>query len=208
MFLIFSIPFLALGQSFNVSADSINGLNEKRKTTMLMAIEVFKQVMNAPDFKKKLLKKKFYYDRKEDPNKDLTTAEIVNKIFRGEEKFKKDADFRANIYWIVKECERPKNQKRPALGAGLRENPFFFYTNSWFIDDPKKFNNLVGHLAHEWSHKLGFMHEEKHHKKRPGTVPYSFGYLVATYAKIYLPKDLQKGEKKELWEISELETFN
>lgn len=44
-------------------------------------------------------------------------------------------------------------------------------------------NELAGHLAHEWLHKLGFEHDFKATARRPDSVPYELGDLVERLAR-------------------------
>ena len=44
-------------------------------------------------------------------------------------------------------------------------------------------NEVAGHLAHEWLHKLGFEHDFQSTARRPDSVPYELGELVERLAK-------------------------
>ncbi|MBX0290135.1 hypothetical protein K3G63_06775 [Hymenobacter sp. HSC-4F20] len=163
-----------------------------RKKRMELIVKAFESVMNDKDFQKELLQQKFVYDVDDDPNKKLTTAEVAEKIYAAVESYTKEGyepkvDNTANIYWDIKRRPHRPDGDHATLGYGF-SGGYTIYTYSWYFRG-KDIDERVGHLAHEWSHKLGFRHRSDFHKTRDETVPYAFGYLVRKHAKKYLPEE-------------------
>lgn len=174
------------GQSlprFRVHADSLRAINENDLQKMKAAMSLFEEVMNDTSFRNALLAKTFYFDVAGDQNKLLSTKEIVDKIFAAREFYRDSADGVANLFWIIEKKNKPIFTRNPAIGYG-DAGEVEIYTYTWFFwqEDRENLAAIAGHIAHEWSHKLGFQHLFNPHKKRKFTVPYAFGYLVKEYA--------------------------
>lgn len=185
LFISFSSVY-GYGQSlprFRVHADSLRGINEYDLKKMNAAMSLFEEVMNDTSFQNALLAKTFYFDVAGDQNKLLTTKEIVEKIFAAKEFYRDGADAVANLFWIIEKKNKPIFTRNPAIGYG-DAGEVEIYTYTWFFiqEDRDNLAAIAGHIAHEWSHKLGFQHLFNPHKKRKYTVPYAFGYLVEEYA--------------------------
>jgi hypothetical protein len=56
---------------------------------------------------------------------------------------------------------RGSTPNKPGRNGRIREGDYYINTRSWFIDQvvagDQDIFNLVEHLAHEWSHKFGFI---------------------------------------------------
>ena len=152
---------------------------------MQQALQVFEQVMNDSLFQHKLSRKKFHYDRKDNDHRGYTTAQVMAEVWAGKEWFTGAQDGTANIFWYVREQKKPERSKYATISGG---NPTSnsFYTNSWYVDKNDNLHELAGHLAHEWGHKLRFLHKYNPHKRREKTFPYVFGNLVRKHAARYV----------------------
>ena len=181
------LPFYAKGQPlpmFKAHGDSIVGLTAEREQQMKAALHIFELVMNDTAFQRALLNTKFVFDVPNDPNINLSTLQIVSKIYAGKEFYKPMEDNVANVHWIIVKKRRPIFTRHPALGEGAEDGVEIF-TYTWFFDSGD-IAEITGHIAHEWSHKIGFEHAFHPHPGRDDTVPYAFGYLVRDFAKKYI----------------------
>ena len=167
---------------FKAEATRIEGLTPSREDKMRQSIVVFEKVMNDIDFQTKLLQFPFQFDVPDDPNRNLTPEQVVIKIYDAQEHFKPDKDNTANLHWIIRKKKRPLFSRRPAIGFGSPGGVEFF-TYTWFFDQTNNLPDIAGHIAHEWSHKIGFDHLFNYHPGRENTVPYAFGNLVEKYAR-------------------------
>lgn len=169
---------------FKVSGDKIMGIKGEREKTMFEALKLFEKVMNEKEFQKELANFPFMFDSGNDPNRVLSSNEIASKILEGREFYQNKIDNNANINWIIQKKRKPLFSRYPAIGYG-NENDIEIYTYTWFFDN-STFDKIAGHVAHEWSHKLGFKHQFNPHSERDKTVPYALGDLVTKYSKKYL----------------------
>ena len=166
---------------FKVEGTQITGLTPEREAKMVRAMAIFEKVMNDKDFQVELMKFPFEFDVPNDPNRNLTSAEVTEKLYQGQEHYKSGKDNTANLHWVIKRKARPIFSRHPAIGFGNPgEKEIFTYT--WFFDQSNNLADLIGHIAHEWSHKVGFDHLFKPHSGRENTVPYAFGELVRRFA--------------------------
>ena len=184
LFILIVFPILTLAEQlppFKVNAVYLNGENDAHEKLMQQASVIFEKVMNDKEFQEELKTKKFQFDRNDDPHRFLTTEQIVKKLFDGKELYESEVDNEADIYWTINNCG-----KSPTRGAGFPSRKQIT-TYRWFINSFKNdLAEITGHLAHEWTHKFGFIHQKNNNSKRPFTVPYSFGYLVRKHAKKYI----------------------
>jgi hypothetical protein len=196
---------------FKVVDRGISNATAAQQSDMRQAILIFEQVMNNRKFQKELFNLKRIYDPTEvisnnqkdtkykiaedDCNYRFTTEQIVRSLYTGKEFFDRaDNDNTADIYWnIMKkkcrgdDCVRGKTPHKP-LYDSERDNQRI-NTFSWFINDivdaDQHFSELVGHLAHEWSHKFNFLDtgdEFDEDDKKFDMFSYVFGRIVEKYA--------------------------
>lgn len=194
--IIFSVSIAGIGQElspFKVNRIKVIGKNKAQTEKMKKALTIFEKVMNDDNFKQELKTKKFESDCddkeflcKDDRFKDLTTKQILEKIWAGSEtNYQPEENNTADIYWFA--------ENRGVLGwfgnSGCKiygygyPNSKNIHTYTCYLDDKNTdFTEIVGHIAHEWTHKLGFAHHPDDNPKRKSTVPYTFGNLVAEHA--------------------------
>lgn len=179
-------PVLALGQqfpAFKVNAVEIEGLNDSRTEKMKRAADIFEKVLNDPEFHKELKAKTFKSDRRDDLVPNPTAVEVVEKIYAAAERYKPEPDNAADIFWYAKKKSFWKRLtgKCDTIGFGYPGEKRI-YTYTCLIDEEDSLAEMAGNLAHEWSHKLGFVHRTEYHSEIYETVPYVFGDLVEEYA--------------------------
>ncbi|WP_439697455.1 hypothetical protein ACFGVS_03370 [Mucilaginibacter sp. AW1-7] len=180
---------VATGQplpEFKTRGNKIQGLTTAREAKMREALATFEKIMNDTLFQKELLRKTFAYDVPTDPYRTLTTRQVVEKLYKAAEWYQPAEDQTANVYWVIKKRAKIVTvlTPHPAIGYGLPTDTTI-YTYTWYFDDAANKADIVGHLAHEWSHKLKFAHLKNSHPGRENTVPYAFGNLIKAFAKKY-----------------------
>lgn len=169
--------------NFKVKLENFSTVNDTLRQKMFNAALLFQHVMNDTFFTKELLVKEFHFDMPNDTNRNLTTAQIVNKLYLAKEWYKDSYDSIATIYWYsTKRWNKPLGTSTIGFSNANSKNinTYLYYLRSATISE------IAGHLAHEWSHKLGFQHKKKDHPQREQTVPYLFGNLVKVYASKHL----------------------
>lgn len=168
---------------FYVRIVGLTAVDSDEEATMRRAIRIFEKVMNDTTFQRRLMDTSFVFDLPNDPMRNLSSKQIVDTLFSGREWYSNVSDNTADIIWI---CNQRK--KRPlfsnTIGYG-NENDSLINTYRWVMRT-YKVENIVGNLAHEWSHKVGFDHQDDSHPERSKTVPYLFGNLVVIFAKKHL----------------------
>jgi len=186
LLLTIALPAAALGQHlpvFRVNAIEIRGKTASQTEKMKLAARIFEKVLNDPEFQKELATKTFKSDREDDLVPNPTATQVIEKIYEGSERYKPEHNHAADIYWYA---EKKSFWKRltgncDTIGYGYPgERKIFTYT--CLIDEEGSMAELVGNLAHEWSHKLGFRHRADDHSEKYETVPYVFGDLVEEHA--------------------------
>jgi hypothetical protein len=167
---------------FTVRAVQFSTISDQDRQRMLKAIQVFENVMNDKEFQKALLDTTFLFDLPDDPMRTLTTKQIVDTLYSGKEWYHNSVDNTADIIWYCTKRKR-KPPFTTAIGYGL-ENDSIIHTYIFFLRGTL-LSGIVANLAHEWSHKVGFDHQDKDYDKRDESVPYLFGNLVERFAKKY-----------------------
>jgi hypothetical protein len=171
-----------LPDHFTSEGTELVGCTEARVVRMREALVIFESIMNDSVFRKDLLSQTFVYDVPNDPNGDLTSRQAVERLFRGRENYKSDDDNTANIHWTVYTARKERPPGEWAVIGYTTPQEAMIYTYAWFFDGEENLVDLVGHIAHEWSHKVGFDHCCQPHTGGERTLPYLSGDLVRTYA--------------------------
>lgn len=193
---IIAFPILAMGQqvpAFRVNAIEIKGLSASRTEKMKRATQIFEKVLNDPEFRKELGTRTFRSDRKDDLVPNPTYRRVIEKIYAGAERYKPEPNNAADIYWYAekKNFWKRLTGKCNTIGYGYPGEKRI-YTYTCLIDEDDSMAEIVGNLAHEWSHKLGFVHKEEYHSERHLTVPYVFGDLVEEFASRWIAASTAK----------------
>lgn len=194
---LFVLQSSALGQRlprFQVEAKKLKTKTAAQEEKMRRALAVFEKVMNDELFQKELLDQpNFYSDSDKDPYRGWTTQRVVEKIYEAAEAYDNYLpDNIADINWVVKKRDFLYRMifDRDCSTIGFfdykKDDAIITYT-CFFDDEEQKLSRIVGHVAHEWTHALGFVHKFDNHPKRDETVPYAFGDLVEEHAKRIQP---------------------
>lgn len=184
--LMLAFPVLVAGQqfpNFKVNAVELRGITNAQTAKMRRAARIFENVMNDPEFQSELQTKTFKSDDGDDLITDPTATPVIEKIYAAAELYKPEPNNTADIYWIAKKTSfwRKMTDKCETIGFGYQGQKNI-YTYTCLLDEEDSMAKLVGHIAHEWSHKLGFTHRDDDDSGIDLTVPYVFGDLVAKHA--------------------------
>lgn len=171
---------------FRVTGEKIDGQNSIQEEKMKKALQIFEKVMNDTSFQEELKTLVFYFDVEDDPNRNLSTLEIIKKIYDAKEHYTPEADNNAQIYWKIEKRGFWSGLFRGCSVIGYGEAGEKEITTYTCFYKKADLNELTGHIAHEWSHKLGFDHKKNNHSRRNETVPYAFGYLIRKHATKYV----------------------
>ena len=169
---------------FKVKGERTIGLNTAQRVKMQQALALFEKVMNDTAFQTAVRTYHFQYDKPDDPNRNLSPEQVAQKLYGGTEWYFPAIDNTANVYWELK--KKPWLKPKITIGYGMPQDTVIF-TYTWYFDEDDNLPELAGHIAHEWSHKVGFDHTLEDHPGREETVPYAFGNLVAQFAAKYVP---------------------
>jgi hypothetical protein len=166
------VPQAAL--NFEVRAET-SGFNGTQQSKIDEAADLIKKVVSSEEFKNKVLNhtykgKKTYVD-----NSGLSNAEIYKKIIEGSEKLSPSRDNEMDL-----DLETYYTSAN-VVGYTL-PNVMRIWMNTKYLNSRPAWN-VTTNMMHEWLHKLGFVHDQKHNPSRPYSVPYAIGYLVRDLAK-------------------------
>jgi len=191
--LMFAFPVLVSGQQFpvfSVNLIEIEGKTAAQTEKMKRAAKIFERVMNDPEFQGELRSQTFKSDDDDDLITDPTAEQVIEKIYAAAELYKPEPNNTADIYWYAKKTGfwRKITDKCDTIGYGFQGQKSI-YTYTCLLDEKDSMAKLVGHIAHEWSHKLGFTHRDDDDSGIDLTVPYVFGDLVARHAARWINPD-------------------
>jgi len=191
LLLTIALPVLAAGQqfpAFRVSTTEIKGLTVSQTAKMKRAAILFENVLNDTEFQKELETETFKSDRNDDLIQDPTARQVIKRIYAAGELYKPEPNNVADIYWYSKNegFWKRLTDKCTTIGFGYPGEKEI-YTYTCLLKEKDSMAKLVGHIAHEWSHKLGFVHQWDDHAGIYRTVPYVFGDLVAKHAAKWIP---------------------
>lgn len=163
----------AAAHNFEVNL-KINNFDAAQEDKVLEAADLIKKVVATEEFKDAILN--FTYNGKKafSDNDGLSNAEIYKKILEGSERLQPGADNEMDLSLEI------FTRSDDTVGYTF-PNELRVWMNSKFLNKntPAK---VTTNMMHEWLHKLGFKHDSAKTAKRPYSVPYAVGYLVARIA--------------------------
>jgi hypothetical protein len=166
---------------FTVNLSSSSGFSPDQQETLFSALKKFETVMNSDELKNRILNFSNPLGNYFEDNLGLSNQQVFEKIFAGEEVYKIGTDYTADLFLILVPKRKPPFSRNPAIGYG-RPKQKEIYTYSWWFNDIADYE-YAGHIAHEWSHKIGFDHSFSPTPTRDFSVPYAFGNIVEELAK-------------------------
>ncbi|MFP5384902.1 MAG: hypothetical protein ACLGHN_02400 [Bacteriovoracia bacterium] len=171
-----SVPVQA--QTFDVHAN-LSGFSRDQEDKIYKAIELIKQVIATPEFKKKVLSKTYKGKKQYVDNNGLSNAQIYKKLLEGSEVLNPGSDNTMNLnlesYFV---SANVIGYTKPSITT--------VYLNRKYLNQGSFTTNEVAmNLTHEWLHKLGFKHSVKKTASRAHSVPYAIGYIMRSLAAKY-----------------------
>lgn len=166
---------------FTVNLASCSGFNPEQQKTLESALAKFQTVMNSDELRDNIINFSCSLGSQFEDNSGLTNQQVFEKLYAAEEVYKAGVDYSADLYLFLVKKRRPWFSLHPAIGFG-RPLQKEIYTYTWWFDGIKDYE-YAGHIAHEWSHKVGFDHSFNPTPTRDFSVPYAFGNIIEDLAK-------------------------
>lgn len=172
---VINVPALALSFKTNIEMIEFTAAQEDKYNK---AIEIVKLVVATEEFKNKVLNYTYNGSKTFADNGGKTNAQIYQSILDAAESLQpaknNTMDLEVELYYAANTVVGYTY----ATSKRIWVNTKFF--NSYTA------NNVSGNLFHEWLHKLGYTHDSAATAKRPYTVPYAVGYIMANIGKKFL----------------------
>ena len=162
---------------FNIKLQSLTGFNQSQEQFVNNAMIKVTSVMNSDIFKQRILGFTCSLGQRFENNMGLNNQQVYEKLIAGIETYKPDQDFTADLFLVLKQKNKPLFSRNPAIGFGIPGGKEIT-TYSWWFNRASE-ADYAGHIAHEWSHKVGFEHSFDPTPTRPFSVPYAFGDMIA-----------------------------
>jgi hypothetical protein len=157
----------------------VTGGTDKDRKKILAAAVILEVVVNSQEFKDAILSHVWAGKVQFADNGGLTNKQIYEVIISGKEVLQPEIDYE----W---DFDVRLYSKRLSKVIGYTyPNITYINSNLKFIR-PMTIEEVAGHMAHEYCHKLGFGHDFKLTKKRPYSVPYAVGYIIRDIAEKFL----------------------
>ena len=160
-----------------------------QKKKFELALSLMEEVMNSPEFKKRVIgyerngersyQKNFLWN---DSDVRLTNEEIYQVIMNGNEKMRPDTFGEMNFNSWVKVCKTYEMIGvwcRKVIGSTSPSDSKMIRLN-WTFYKKLETHEMVSNMVHEWIHLLGFLHGSNNLHEE---VPYVVGYIAGEVAK-------------------------
>lgn len=141
------------------------------------AIEIIKKVIASREFRSRVYNFTYEGERKFVDNLGHTNEEIYQILLNGSEDLKPEIDHEMDLDLELYYSWR--NTVGYTYPDGLR---IWMNTKFFNVYTPSE---VAGNVFHEWTHKLGFVHDIQHSVRRDSSVPYALGYLIEELGKQY-----------------------
>ena len=169
---------VVLEEGVRVQIDALQNFSPVESERTDRAALVLEAALNSDEFRRGVLD--FTWNGKQTfaNNNGLTNEQIYAVIMAGRETYSDDDDHVANLSLSL--YSPPFFKRWGVVGYGYPGTPQIYINRNYF--KVMSMASLVGLLAHEWCHKLGFDHDYRRTAKRPYSVPYGIGSLVTEIA--------------------------
>lgn len=144
---------------------------------LYQALEIIKKVIGSKEFRDRVLN--YTYEGKHQfvDNKGLSNAEIYQILLDGKEDLVPEVDNSMDLELELYYSWR--NTVGYTYPGALK-----IFMNTKFFD-PYTPSEVAGNVFHEWTHKLGFDHDQSYSVSRDSSVPYAIGYMIEELGKQY-----------------------
>jgi hypothetical protein len=161
---------------FSVNIQSMSGFNTSQERFARRAMGKFEYVMNSRLLEQRITGFTSILGPRFEDNLGLTNKQVYEKLIAGSETYKPAANFQADLFLVLEEKPMPDFSPYPAIGFGIPGSKEITTYTWWFSIASEA--AYAGHIAHEWSHKVGFDHSFDPNPTRQFTVPYAFGSII------------------------------
>jgi hypothetical protein len=162
-----------------VSVDGSRNFSEAETVKLEQAEKLINIVMNSDEFKNAVLN--FSYNGVPGfvQNLGMTNQEIYDYLMQGAERYpaQTEADHKMNFDI---ELYTSSWFGRGTLGY-TDTSTKTIHINTRFYDKTEA-NGIAMNMVHEWTHKMGFDHDQNRTARRDYSVPYGVGYIVRDLA--------------------------
>lgn len=165
---------------FEINIVTCTGFDSTQRKKLDESMRKLKAVMNSTELRDRIINFSCELGKKFEDNQGLTNQLVYERLIAAREEYTANANFVADLLLVLVKKSKPWLRRNPAIGygnAGDKE----IYTYSWWFDSAEDYE-YAGHIAHEWSHKVGFDHAFSPTPTRDYSVPYAFGYIVEELA--------------------------
>lgn len=152
------------------------------------AVSLAVQVVNLPAFRAAVLAygggdaRRSFVERDGRPLA-MSNAEVLAAFGQAAEEFAPEQDREMDLHLIGKNRFLGWPFGWPGYPVGYvdsAKDPYIYSYRTWVRDNGVA--DVAGHVVHEWTHKLGFVHDYADTRTRPCSVPYALGNLVVFFA--------------------------
>lgn len=161
---------------FSVNIQYLSGYDESQEKFVKSAMGKFEKAMNSDLLKQKIIGFAGISGGGFEENTGLTNQQVYEKLMSGSEAYMPAANFSADLFLVLREADVPPLLSYPPIGFGLPGTKEII-TYSWWFNTASE-ARYAGHIAHEWSHKVGFNHSFDFTPTRQFSVPYAFGNII------------------------------
>lgn len=170
-----NVPALAL--SFSTNVELLN-FNDTQAEKYNQAVELVKLVVGTEEFRNRILNYTYDGAKQFSNNNGLSNAQIYQSILDAAEKLQPAKNNRMDL-------EVELYYENNSVVGYTNGSTTQIWVNTKFFNN-YKINSVAGNLFHEWLHKLGYGHDSASTARRPYSVPYAIGYLVADIAQDFM----------------------
>ena len=157
---------IILHQAVNFSQTELRKLNQ--------SILYLQDFVNSPSFEEKIIGHRYLGKFQFANNGGLTNQEIYNLIMSGKEVLRPKED---GIWDISLTIYNAYFRGRNVIGYTYPNTQMQWINRRFF--NMFNYKGIAGNLAHEYCHKLGFDHDFNSTARRPYSIPYVVGDIVA-----------------------------
>lgn len=152
-----------------VNASNFDSLEKKKLTSVITEVE---KIINTKKFSELISSHSFNNENKFSDSINKSNKEVLQDILSGRETLSSKVDY---------EWQLNLNQKwlfsASTLAYTTSDSPVININSRYFKKASE--SDLAGTICHEYTHKLGYMHDQKHTKIRPYSVPYGVGNICS-----------------------------
>lgn len=159
-----------------VSLGRVTGYSSTEQVKLREAADVLGRVLNSREFRDAVLGAT-YAGRPGFADETRSPQEVYAAIRAAQESYEASADGEVDLNLHLKSFSW---FQRNVVGYTTPSSDTITSNRRFFSGYSKE--EVAGHLAHEWLHKLGFEHDHSSTADRPHSVPYAVGDLVERLA--------------------------